>query len=81
MDGSPAFEKRDLGPKNIDIVPGMAYYAKAAEILGDQGDSNDLVHAQMFLLAGLYKGQLARVKESMSWITTAGRAVQILLDR
>jgi hypothetical protein len=35
----------------------------------------------MFLLAGLYKGQLARVKESMSWITKAGRVVLALLDR
>lgn len=69
------------GTRNLDVIPGIAYYAKAAEILGDQGDGNDLVHAQMFLLAGLYKGQLARVKESMSWITVAGRAVIILLDR
>ena len=68
-------------PKNMDIIPGIAYYAKAAEILGDQGDGNDLIHAQMFLLAGLYKGQLARVKESMSWITMAGRVIQTLLDR
>jgi len=67
--------------KNIEIIPGLAYYAKAAEILGDQIDGNDLIHAQMFLLAGLYKGQLARVKESMSWITMAGRVIQTLLDR
>jgi len=67
--------------RNMDIIPGIAYYAKAAGILGDQGDGNDLVHAQMFLLAGLYKGQLARVSESMSWITMAGRVIQILLDR
>lgn len=66
---------------DMDAIPGMAYYTKAAEIMGDQGDGNDLVHAQMFLLAGLYKGQLARVKESMSWITMAGRAILILLDR
>ena len=39
--------------KNIDVIPGIAYYAKAAEILGDQGDGNDLIHAQMFLLDGL----------------------------
>lgn len=67
--------------KNMDVIPGIAYYARAAEILGDQGDGNDLIHAQMFLLAGLYKGQLARVKESMSWITMAGRVIQTLLDR
>jgi hypothetical protein len=67
--------------KNIEIVPGLAYYAKAAEILGGQVDGNDLIHAQMFLLAGLYKGQLARVKESMSWIAMAGRVIKTLLDR
>lgn len=69
------------GVRNLDVIPGIAYYAKAAEILGDQGDGNDLVHAQMFLLAGIYKGQLARVKESMSWFTMAGRAIRMLLDR
>ena len=69
------------GPRNIDVIPGLAYYAKAVEIIGDQCDGNDLVQAQAFLLAGLYKGQLARVKESMSWITMAGRAVLSLLDR
>lgn len=68
-------------PRNLDLLPGIAYYAKAAEILGDQCDGNDLVHAQMFLLAGLYKGQLARVNESMAWFTMAGRTVQMLLDR
>ena len=69
------------GPRNPNAIPGLAYYAKAAEILGDQGDGNDLVHAQMFLLAGLYKGQLARVRESMSWTSMAGRAILNLLDR
>lgn len=69
------------GLRNMDIIPGIAYFAKAAEILGDQGDGNDLIHAQMFLLAGLYKGQLGRVKESMSWISMAGRVCQMLLDR
>ncbi|KAK4614344.1 uncharacterized protein CLAFUR5_09229 [Fulvia fulva] len=78
VEGSPM---APAGPRNLDVIPGVAYYAKAAEILGDQGDGNDLVHAQMFLLAGLYKGQLARVKESMSWFSMAGRAIMILLDR
>lgn len=78
---APSPSADPTGLRNMDVIPGMAYYARAAEILGDQGDGNDLVHAQMFLLAGLYKGQLARVKESMSWITMAGRAILILLDR
>jgi hypothetical protein len=67
--------------KNVEVIPGLAYYAKAADILGGQSDGNDLIHAQMFLLAGLYKGQLARVKESMSWIAMAGSVIQTLLDR
>lgn len=66
---------------NMDVTPGLVYYAKAAKILGDHCDGNELVHVQMFLLAGLYKGQLARVKESMSWIAMAGRAVLTLLER
>ena len=65
---------------NLDRIPGLAYYAKATEILGEHCDGNDLVHAQMFLLAGLYKGQLARVKESMNWYSMAGRAIMHLLD-
>lgn len=69
------------GVRKVDIVPGLAYYAKATEILGTQGDGHELVHAQMFLLAALYKGQLARVGESMSWIARAGNAVRLLLDR
>ncbi|WPH00151.1 Hypothetical protein R9X50_00297400 [Acrodontium crateriforme] len=68
------------GPRNVDVIPGLAYYAKATEIIGEQADGNDLVHAQMFLLAGLYKGQLARVQESMSFFQMAGRAVIRLLD-
>jgi hypothetical protein len=67
--------------KNIDVIPGLSYYAKATEIIGEQADGNDLIHAQIFLLAGLFKGQLARVKESMSWIQMAGRALLSLLDR
>ncbi|KAM0707290.1 hypothetical protein Q7P35_005528 [Cladosporium inversicolor] len=60
-------------------TPGLVYYAKAIEIFGGQIDGNSLVHAQLFLLAGLYKGQLARVKESMSWYAMAGRVLRQLL--
>lgn len=76
--GSSSFSQT---AKNMDIIPGIAYYSKAAAILGEQGDANDLIHAQIFLLAGLYKGQLARVKESMSRFFMAGRAVLTLLDQ
>lgn len=62
-------------------IPGLAYHAKAAEIMGEQSDGSDLIHAQMFLLAGIYKGRLARVKESMGWITKASTVVLHLLDK
>jgi hypothetical protein len=60
-------------------VPGLIYYVKATEILGGQVDGNSLVHAHIFLLAGLFKGQLARPKESMSWYAMAGRVLRQLL--
>lgn len=66
--------------RNLDAVPGLAHYTKATEVLGTQVDGNTLAHAQMFLLAGLYKGQLARVRESMSWIAKAGQVVRMLLE-
>ncbi|KAK4551119.1 hypothetical protein LTR86_011307 [Recurvomyces mirabilis] len=65
----------------IHHLPDLAYYGKAAEVLGEKGDGNELIHAQMFLLAGLYNGQLARVNESMSWITRASGVAMVLLER
>lgn len=56
-------------------VPGLGYYTKAVEIFGLHSDRSDLILAQLFLLAGLYKGQLARVKESMTWYAMAGRVI------
>jgi len=66
---------------NTKLIPGLAYYSKATEIMGGQSDSNHLIHAQMFLLAGIYKSQLARVEESMSWITKASGVAMKLLDK
>lgn len=66
--------------RNLDAVPGLAYYMKATEFLGTQVDGNTLAHSHMFLLAGLYKGQLGRVRESMSWIARAGQIVRLLLE-
>ncbi|KAK4981821.1 hypothetical protein LTR66_009681 [Elasticomyces elasticus] len=53
-------EKIDLTQKNTDRIPGLAYFAQAVSILGDFVAGNDLSHAQAFLLAALYYGQLAR---------------------
>lgn len=75
-EGLSSFEK---GLKNADVVPGMAYYAYATDILGNLHGGNELTYIQANLLAGLYCGQLARVFESWSWINSACRACQVLV--
>ncbi|KAI7067229.1 hypothetical protein KC365_g11675 [Hortaea werneckii] len=67
--------------RNLDVIPGPAYYTKACEVMGDQADGNDLCHAQIFLLRGMYKGKLGHIEESWSCITIAERASLMLLDR
>ena len=57
--------------RNVDVIPGLAYFAYATDILGNQHGGLDLPHVQANLLAGLYMGQLACTFESWSWITTA----------
>ncbi|TKA66512.1 hypothetical protein B0A49_10703 [Cryomyces minteri] len=81
VDELQVLDKRDSAPRNVDVIPGLAYYAIATEILGTQLGGNDLCHAQAFLLAGLYAGQLARVMESWTWINAACRACRILVRR
>lgn len=67
------------GARNVDVIPGLAYYAHATDILGNCHGGNDLAHVQASLLAGLYAGQLARTFESWSWIHTACRACRYLV--
>ncbi|KAI9753975.1 MAG: hypothetical protein M4579_004905 [Chaenotheca gracillima] len=65
--------------RNIDVIPGLAYYAYATDILGNLHGGHDLPHVQAGILAGLYAGQLGRVMESWSWIHWASTKCQILL--
>ena len=67
--------KRDWCGKN----PSMAFYLQATKIIGTYTDQDSLLVAQASLLAGIYKGQLGRVCDSMNWIHLAGRACQTLL--
>ncbi len=78
-DASPA----DRGPPlmNADVIPGLAYYAYATEILGNLQGGNELPHVQAGLLAGLYAGQLGRVLESWKWINWACTSCQVLVRR
>ncbi|KAF2802024.1 uncharacterized protein BDZ99DRAFT_527970 [Mytilinidion resinicola] len=76
-----AHPSQDSNASNIDILPGLAYYAYATDILGNLHGGNEVSHAQAFLLAGLYMGQYVRVLESWSWINTACRVCLILVKK
>lgn len=65
--------------RNIDVIPGLAYFGKAMEIIGVLMGGNELENVQVCLLAGLYWGQLGRVLDSWKWISTACMGCQILV--
>ncbi|OOF92376.1 hypothetical protein ASPCADRAFT_210245, partial [Aspergillus carbonarius ITEM 5010] len=65
--------------RNVDVIPGLAYYAYAAQILGSLQGANGLYHVQASLLAGLYAGQLAHPFQSHGWIYQAARSCQVLV--
>lgn len=71
----------DSRPRNVDILPGMAYFAYATDILGNQQGGHTIAHAQANILASLYLGQFARVLESWSWIQNACRIVMVLVKK
>ena len=65
--------------KNLDRIPGLAYFALATDIIGNQLGGNSLQHVHCNILAGLYHGQLARVMESHAYIHQACRGLQVIL--
>ncbi|PYH95408.1 C6 finger domain protein [Aspergillus ellipticus CBS 707.79] len=65
--------------RNVDVIPGLAFYAYASQILGSLQGANGLQHVQAALLAGLYAGQLAHPFQSHGWIYQAARACQVLV--
>ena len=66
--------------KNMDVIPGLSYFAIAADILGELPGGVDVSHIQANLLAGLYMGQLARILPSHYYISVACHACQILIE-
>ncbi|KEF50939.1 uncharacterized protein A1O9_13001 [Exophiala aquamarina CBS 119918] len=66
--------------KNMDIIPGLAYFAKASDIIGEHPGGSEVSHVQAYLLAGLYMGQLARIIPSYFYIQRACMAAQILIE-
>jgi hypothetical protein len=73
-------ERHDSEKNNVDVIPGLAYYNVACDILGGLRGGYDLSHVQAALLAGLYMGQIAQVNASHDWITQAGKACQVLIN-
>lgn len=65
--------------RDVNIIPGVAYYKYATQILGSLQGANSLPHVQAALLAGLYAGQLAHPLQSHGWINQAARACQVLV--
>ncbi len=63
--------------RNLDVIPGLDYFAYATDILGGQIAGTSLRHIYAYLLAGLYHGQLGRVLESYAYIKEAGFAIQV----
>ncbi|PWY70420.1 C6 finger domain protein [Aspergillus heteromorphus CBS 117.55] len=77
LDRQSFLDNRHL--RNVDVIPGLAYYAYASQILGSLQGANGLVHVQAALLAGLYAGQLAHPFQSHGWIYQAARGCQVLV--
>lgn len=62
-------------------TPGLVYFERSVALMSSTVCADSLMYVQIYLLAGLYVGQLARVKESMGWFTRAGRVLRTLIDR
>lgn len=67
--------------ESLRLIPGIEYFAAATNIIGDYMDGHELINAQVFLLAGIYKAQLARTKEASTWYSMAGRVLSHLVSR
>jgi hypothetical protein len=67
------------GKRNIDKLPGMAYFRYATDILANHIGGNTVIHAQANILAALYISQYARVLECWSWINCACRICCVLI--
>ncbi|ETS82120.1 hypothetical protein PFICI_07122 [Pestalotiopsis fici W106-1] len=79
LQGSNATLRGQNYKRNIDVIPGLEYFALAGDILGSQISGYTLKHVYVELFMGLYHGQLGRVIESWSYIASAGRTLQVVL--
>lgn len=79
IEGDIYMPRSALRARNVDVIPGLAYFALATDIIGNQLGGNSLQHVHVNILAGLYHGQLGRVLESYAYIHQACRALQVIL--
>ena len=75
----PARNTSGSKPRNLDVIPGLKYFAFATDILGNQASGNSLQHVHANILASLYHGQLGRPLESHSYLHQACRSLQVIL--
>lgn len=69
----------DAWRRNIDILPGWAYYAFATDILGNQYLGLTVMHGQASVLAALYCAQFGRVLQSWKYINDACTVCTVLI--
>ncbi|KAK0638903.1 hypothetical protein B0T16DRAFT_234526 [Cercophora newfieldiana] len=78
--GGPLAAKQGTSLKrNMDVIPGLDYFAYATDILGGQLAGTSIRHIHAYILAGLYHGQLGRVMESYAYIKEASWALNMKL--
>ncbi|TPX16940.1 uncharacterized protein E0L32_003502 [Thyridium curvatum] len=65
--------------RNLDVIPGLEYFAVATDIIGNHIGGKTLKHVWVSIFAGLYFGQLGRPLQSLEHIAMAGRTLQSLL--
>lgn len=78
--GNVPLGRASSAPKrNMDVIPGLEYFALASDIMGGIYGGFGLRHVYVHIFAGLYHGQLGRVLESWEHISTASRKLQVVL--
>ncbi|ORY68668.1 uncharacterized protein BCR38DRAFT_455573 [Pseudomassariella vexata] len=66
--------------RNIEVIPGLEYFALSTDIIGGLTGSPQLKLVWYYIFAGLYHGQLGRVVESWSFIALASRDLQVIMQ-
>jgi len=66
--------------KNVDVIPGLAYFSVAMDILGNHKGLNTLHYVHANILASLYYGQLAKITQAHACLIDAGYALEVILE-